>query len=255
MKEFLHEVADSVQNAVTRRDMNWGEDLGLGADGTTTSLIDKVAEDLVVEIFQEEYPDINILSEELGYMDNGGENTLVLDPIDGTYNATHGFPFFSLSMAIGNQTMSDCHYGLVRHLTSGVSYWAEKGKGAFKDGIPIKPSQPKRDKLVLAAYLGQETSDRGFQIAHIPRRVRAYGSAALEICMVAEGMLDGFHLSSKKGYRDLRVVDIAAATLILREAGGEVYDDDGNPVDLPFKVNARSQVLAVGDKVVLEWIK
>ena len=91
----------------------------MGADGTPTLSIDKVAEDVIVEYITENDIQLNILSEEAGYIDNQAEKTLVIDTIDGTYNSVMGIPFYSVSMAIGTKSMADVEAGLVQNVVTG----------------------------------------------------------------------------------------------------------------------------------------
>ena len=89
----------------------------MGADGTPTQWIDRYAEDIVLDTVAD--TKINILSEERGYIDNGGDYTLILDPIDGTRNAIHNIPFYAISLAIGKEKLGDVQYGLVRNIPTG----------------------------------------------------------------------------------------------------------------------------------------
>ena len=78
-----------------------GRDIEMGADGTPTALIDKVAENTVLDYIVRNDIALNVLSEEIGFIDNGAEETMVLDPIDGSHNAIAGVPLYTVSMAIG----------------------------------------------------------------------------------------------------------------------------------------------------------
>ena len=134
--ETLSAIADAVKKAVdlipTLEER--GKDLGMGADGTSTSEVDKIAENTVLDYIVRHNIPLNVLSEEIGYVDNGYEDVLVLDPIDGTSNCIAGVPMFTISMAVGRSKLSDIHTAYLRNLTTGESLWALRGKGAFKDG-------------------------------------------------------------------------------------------------------------------------
>jgi hypothetical protein len=116
MMHHLAEMASRVRRAVRTlpQHMDAGEELYIGADGSPTLQIDKVAEDVILGYVNEEHLKWNILSEEAGLIDNSGDRTLVIDPIDGTYNAVMGVPFYSVSLALGTNRLSDIEYGLVQ---------------------------------------------------------------------------------------------------------------------------------------------
>jgi fructose-1,6-bisphosphatase/inositol monophosphatase family enzyme len=108
---------------------------------------------------------------------------------------------------------------------------------------------------VFMVYLGKYSSAATNAVVHKTRRTRSLGCSSLEMCLVAAGLADGFYLNSDVYERSLRVVDIAASALILREAGGELYDMQGKVLDMTLDLKVRANCLAVGDAAVLEWIK
>jgi fructose-1,6-bisphosphatase/inositol monophosphatase family enzyme len=250
-------MADSVQKTV--KDMvdkaNIGEDLGLGADGTPTKLIDDAAEKICIQILEEKDENFNILSEECGFIDKKAPLTLVMDPIDGTHNAIRGVPFYSLSLALGKSKLSDVEYGLVRNLVTGDTYWAEKGKGAFFNdrSITTRP-YPKKDSM-FSFYMGERATEKAYNMAKIPRRGRALGCASLEMCLVASGSLDVYYHNYSPAEYSIRVTDIAASTLILREAGGEVFNETYDILEMSFDIKCRTNVIAVGDESALEVLR
>ena len=102
---------------------------------------------------------LNILSEEAGYIDNQAEKTLVIDPIDGTYNSVMGIPFYSVSMAIGTKSMADVEAGLVQNVVTGERFYAETGKGAFQDGCRMKVRKYRAEAIDLLRLHGQALQD------------------------------------------------------------------------------------------------
>jgi fructose-1,6-bisphosphatase/inositol monophosphatase family enzyme len=250
-------MADSVESTVKEmvNKVNIGEDLGLGADGTSTKLIDDAAEKICIQILKDEDENFNILSEECGFIDNKTDFTLVMDPIDGTHNAIRGIPFYSLSLAIGKSKLSDVEYGLVRNLVSGDTYWVEKGKGAFFNdrSITTRP-YPKKDSM-FSFYMGERATEKAYRVAGIPRRGRALGCASLEMCLVASGSLDVYYHNYSPVEFSMRVTDIAASTLILREAGGEVFNETYDILEMSFDIKSRVNLVAVGDKRALEILR
>lgn len=236
-----------------------GKKVAMGADGTPTSYIDKVAEDVILEFMDEKDIQANLLSEEAGFVDRGFDEVLVIDPVDGTYNAVRGLPFFSISIARGRNTLADIEEGLVLNMASGDVYHAEKGRGAFLNHQPINVKEPDNN-MVLMAYMGSSASPRTYELAAKFRRVRALGAASLDLCAVAAGMADAYYLNYQPAESSLRVMDIAAGVLILREAGGEAYTppeettQKGEILDMPLSLSVRKNIMAVGSDKVLEVI-
>lgn len=254
--ETLSGIADAVQAAIEKipNSRCKGEEVCMGADGTPTSQIDKVAENAALMHIQSNRIPLNILSEEIGFVDNGAEETLVMDPIDGTSNAIAGIPYFTISLAVGTSKLSDIRLGYLRNPVTGDVYIAEKGKGAFKNGCPIHVRKAVMDDLFVMIYMGNGAHPDAFALAKRVKSSRSLGCASLEMAIVGEGEADGFLMKSEKYTRAIRIVDIAASTIILREAGGEVYDLEGNVLDMPFDLEHRSNFIAVGDMSVYNLI-
>lgn len=187
-------------------------------------------------------------------MDYGHEDILVLDPVDGTTNASAGVPLYTVSMGIGRGSLSGITTAYLRNLATGESIWAEKGKGAFKDGRRISVRVPDPRALTMMIYLGNGAPLRVFELAKRVKSVRYYGCASIEMALVAEGQADGYYMEAERYLRGIRVVDIAASCLILREAGGEVFDLSGKELDMPLTLEARSSFLALGDPSLFEFV-
>jgi len=257
MLSILSDIADRVKAAVDmiQGPKDRGEELCIGADGTPTTQVDKIAENTILTYIQEHGVKLNVLSEEIGFVDNGAEDTLVLDPIDGTKNCIMGIPMYTVSMAVGKDSLNGVHTAYLRNLATGDVYTAEKGKGAFRNGqriAVIENSDPK--KLMMMIYLGNGAHPDAFALAKKVRRTRALGCASLEMAAVAEGVADGFVMNAENPERAIRVIDIAASYLILKEAGGEIYELDGTPLDMPFDLDYRSNFVAVGDRCVFDMV-
>lgn len=217
--------------------------VGMGADGTPTTSIDQVAEDAIVEALKADGRSMRVLSEELGELIIGKspEFSVVLDPLDGTYNASSGIPFYSVSIAFASHDLSDLRFGYVSNLALKEEFHAEAGKGAYLNGKTIRPSHNSDLKSLCASVYGyRQNVERTRKIYSNIRRVRLFGSVALELCYVASGRLDAF----VDVRRALRVTDVAAGQLILEEAGGSVTDGYGNLLRLPDNVTARVDMVA-----------
>ncbi len=254
--ETLSAIADAVQAEISKipDSRSRGEVVCMGADGTPTKEIDKVAENAALMYIQRNSVPLNILSEEIGYVDNGAEETLVMDPIDGTSNAVASIPYYTISLAVGTGSLSGIRLGYLRNPVTGDVYSAEKGKGAFKNGVPIRVREADLDDLFVMIYMGNGAHKDAFSVAKRVRSSRSLGCASLEMAIVAEGEADGFFVKAERYTREIRIVDIAASAIILREAGGEVYNLEGEVLDMPFDVEHRSNILAVGDMRVYDLI-
>ena len=198
---------------------------GVGEGGDRSLAIDRRCEDLVfaeLEKLAEEGASFMAVSEERGEVafGSGGPVHVVIDPIDGSLNARRTLPSHSLSIAVASgPSMADVEFGYVHDFGAGEAFAARRGEGATLDGEPIRVG-PDGDRLEV---LGLESAEPGLALPVIQAlngsvyRLRVLGSIAIAASYVANGRLDGL-LSP----RPCRSVDIAAAQLIVREAGGVV---------------------------------
>jgi len=228
--------------------------VGKGASGSATSKIDKFAEDAILEYMDSEGIKLNVLSEEAGMIDRGAKETLVVDPIDGTLNCTRGIPFFSVSLAVCGKSMSDCSLGLIKSLASGDVYFARRGGGAELNGHRIGVSKYNRDDSIFIMFDGQDVAPETQRVKKYASRVRTMGCASLEMCLVAQGSVQAHYMNCTNFNRMIRIVDIAASCLILREAGGEVVDMEGNKLDMALNLKDRRNFLAYGDPKIKEMV-
>ncbi len=255
MKALLADLAMAVQLAVDHLQGDPSEILGRGADGAPSSRLDRVAEAAVLERLDKEGARVNVLSEEAGFVDRGGDALLVLDPVDGTHNALRGVPAFSVSLALGRQRLADVQEGLVRDLVNGATYHAVKGQGATLNGKPIRTKQFDPKDVLFSVYLGTNAEADAAGVAAKARRVRNLGAASLDLCLVARGAADVYYMHSREERLKLRACDIAAGTLIVREAGGQVLDLHGRDLDIPLTADAHTDLVAVGDRKAWEAIQ
>lgn len=252
-ERLLRAIADGVTRVVkagVRGD--FGRELGMGADGTPTKLVDDLAEREVLRIVEQtKEPHVNVLSEECGFVDRGGDLTLVVDPIDGTTNASRGLPLYCVSLALGSRRLSDVTLGLVRNIPTGDEYVARRGGGAHRNGERLHSRVFDPADVVVSAELGVHAKREALQLAAKRYYVRSFGAAALEMCFVAEGGLDLYYMAQEK----LRVIDIAASALIVRESGGRVLDASGRELDMDLSLAPRTSVIAVGSDAALEAVE
>ena len=208
----------------------FGMNIGIGADGTPTKYIDKVAEDIAINYIKKLKTKINILSEEAGFLDYNGDYTFVIDPIDGTRNAVRGIPLYSISLGVGKHKLEDIEFGIV--------YTAEKGNGAFFNKKRIStPDLP--DKEIIFSFSNWNIFQNDIFEFNIYDKLRSLGCASIEMCMVASGALDLYVVSEEY----LRVTDIAAAYLIVKEAGGFVTNIKVNKLNINLNLDNRTSVI------------
>ena len=129
--QIVEKIARKLKRTATIEGHRFGTNIGVGADGTPTKYIDKLAEDVALKVLKKADPSLNLLSEEAGFLDFGGDYTAVLDPVDGTRNACRGIPFYSVSLAVGKTHLSDVVLGIVKNIPTGELFLAEQGQGAF----------------------------------------------------------------------------------------------------------------------------
>lgn len=206
--------------------------------------VDKASEGMILEILRAEFPDDSILAEESGVSDKSGKRRWLVDPLDGTTNFAHSYPFFAVS--IGLEQDGEVIAGVVYNPISGELFRAEKGQGAFLNDEPIHVSSLSTlDESLLAtgfppdtANIMQNNLEAFSTLTNMCHGVRRDGSAALDLCYVASGRLDGFW------ERKLAPWDIAAGSLIVSEAGGRVTNLENGKLDL-----STGHILATNGKV------
>lgn len=184
------------------------------------TLADHASEEFIIGSIREAFPDHTINAEESGHLTGTAEHQWFIDPIDGTLNYAHGVPFYCVSIAYAYQ--GEVTLGVVYDPVRKESFSAELGKGAHLNGEPIQVSQYENlvDCMLSTGFPGNKwgaMDDNLHDFYHFSiaaQTVRRLGSAALDLAYVAAGRLDGFWEKSVHNW------DIAAAGLILQEAGG-----------------------------------
>lgn len=231
-----------------------GEMVRMGADLTPTKVIDQVAEDCILHFLDKNPLCRLLISEEAGKVEfNGKRGTIFLDPVDGTFNAVAGIPFFALSIAYAEDGI--IQQAFVRDLSSGETFTAIRGQFARCNDIPIQVSAVSSlDECAMSIYGRKFDPARVMQLGQKIRRWRLLGASALELCYVGCGRIDGFI-----DMRDtLRVTDAAAGMLICTEAGGKVSDLNGDPIQFPDEVTSGRCIVATNGAVhhkVIEYLR
>ncbi len=251
-EEMGDQVGEVIQDLVSTP-AGW-ESVGMGADGTPTRKLDQVAEDCILDALTAEKPFKTLISEEAGRMDIGGKSgTIFLDPIDGTYNAAHGIPFYALSIALAEEGV--VVKGYVRDLAHGDTFTASRREGARLNGRPIHVSSVHSlQESTMSVYGKKFDPGQSLHLGQKIRRWRLFGASALELAYVGSGRIDGF-IDLR---RTLRVTDAAAGILICGEAGGSVSDLDGRPLIFPDEVTIGKPLIATNGYLhakVIEYLR
>lgn len=231
-----------------------------GEGGDQTLVIDQQAEDAVfaqLDALHEAGARFTAISEERGFVEYGGGDLLVvIDPLDGSLNAKRGIRSFSLSIAVADgPTMADVFFGYVYDFGTREEWMARRGEGAFLDGERIE--SPPRERILDDGRLEMitiESADPRWiapkvqALADAVYRLRAIGSIAISLCQLAPTRVDGMLTLWRT-----RAVDVAAAQLIVREAGALVafpaFDD---PLGAPLDIEPHSPVVAARTPESLE---
>jgi len=201
-----------------------------GRPGDLVTAADKDAEKTVLEVLQRHLPDHDILAEESGAVgDRTSDYRWAIDPLDGTTNYTHQYPFFAVS--IGLLYQGTPWLGVVYGPVHNGVFRAAKGLGATRNRRPIHVSQTQHlaNSLLVTgfAYDRRETSDNNYaefcHLTHKTQGVRRGGSASMDLAYVACGRLDGYW------ERGLSPWDVAAGVVLVEEAGGIVTAYDQSP--------------------------
>lgn len=214
----------------------------------TTDLVTEVdveCERMARAILAERFPDHDILAEELGGATTGAVPSRyrwVFDPLDGTTNYAHGLPIFSSSLAL--EVDGELVVGAIYDASRRELFSAEKGAGAWLNGVPLRVSAADRliDALLVTGF-PYDVQARPEELVGLftefltrTRAVRRLGSAAIDLAYVAAGRFDGFWEQQLKPW------DMAAGVLIVSEAGGRVTKIDGSP----FRVEEGSLLASNG---------
>lgn len=199
---------------------------------------DQRVEKILISAITNRYPDHRCIGEESVA---AGERvqltdapTWIIDPIDGTVNFVHRFPFLAVSIAftVNQQTQ----FGIVYSCVEDKLFHAHRGGGAFLNGQPLHASgQEDVSRCVVVTEIGAERDDLAlstmtaniFRLLKLPvHGIRALGTAAVDMCQVATGGADAYY------HIGMHCWDIAASAIIVQEAGGVVMDTDGSVFDM-----------------------
>jgi myo-inositol-1(or 4)-monophosphatase len=254
--EILVHCKENVKERIRPHLKTLGEpqpDLGKGAGGDPMKPVDLVAEKAIVEVLQQHSVSFTLISEESGVKKFGEAPTrryVTVDPIDGTNNLVRGIPFYASSIAISAKpTLSAVYAALVADLVHDTTYTAQEGEGAYRDGEKISSSirESLEDAVVgldLNSYKVKEIASKLTELIQETKHIRHFGANALELCYVADGTTDAFIDIRGK----LRTTDMAAAFLIVKEAGGTITTPLGTALDVKLDPKQKIKFIASGNK-------
>ncbi|MGQ0737111.1 MAG: inositol monophosphatase family protein [Acidobacteriota bacterium] len=191
--------------------------------------VDVEVERMFRALIAERFPEHDVLAEELGQERSGARHRWVFDPLDGTTNYAHGVPIFCASLALEIDGVAEI--GAVFDPNRRELFTAERGVGAWLNGAPLGVSSvASLDDALLVTGFPYDIREHPRQVLSLfaaflgrARAVRRLGSAAIDMCWVAAGRMDGFW------EQGLQAWDTMAGGLIVQQAGGTVTDLDGAP--------------------------
>ena len=256
--EILREASNRIYKNV--KDLAGTEDaagdFGVGAGGDISRNIDITAEQTVLDYLKEIDFECVVLGEECGRVElsDKPKGFVIMDAIDGSANAVRGVPFFCSSLAFATENkLSSITDGVITDLTNGDMYWATKDKGSFLNHKQIKVQQKEPIYKIVGINTSggsNELMQRMYPIFQNHNHTRHFGANALEMALFARGLMDVFI-----DFRDkIRIQDIAAGCIIVKEAGGLLLDANLNPLDADLSYETRVSFIAAANQKILDEI-
>lgn len=251
MKSELNTVIKVVHVVSEKLIDTFGHDQNVRFKGkiNMVSEMDNWSEKKIKGILQVEFPEYGFLGEEGEITTRDAQYRWIVDPIDGTTNYVHGYPFFAISIALEKD--NEIVMGVVYNPILEELFHAEKGRGVFLNGKPIKVSNTKElGKSLLAsgfpydAWTNPENNSKEWvQMLRKTTSLRCDGVASLDLCHVAAGRLDGYWELGLDPW------DLAAGSLIVKEAGGKVSSISGGPFSI-----YQGDILATNNNIYWELV-
>lgn len=219
---------------------------------------DQKVEQLIIQSVKEKFPTHRFIGEESVA---AGEScvltdcpTWIIDPIDGTTNFVHAFPFVAVS--IGFSVNKQMEFGVVYSCLEDKMFTARRGKGAFCNGQPLEVSEQKDiQQSIVATEFGSSRAPEAVEsifcslnnVLNIPvHGLRGAGTAAINMCLVAAGCVEAYYEIG------IHVWDVAAGSLIVSEAGGVLMDVEGGEVDLMSRRIVAANSRTIAERLVRE---
>jgi Archaeal fructose-1,6-bisphosphatase and related enzymes of inositol monophosphatase family len=255
LKEACDEVYQNTRNLIGTVEGN--KKFGRGAGGDISRRIDLDAEKAVINTLQRHNFNPTIIGEECGII-QGKDGFLIMDAMDGTMNASRGIPFYCCSLAYSiDFRLSSVVDAAVIDLSIGDIYYASKEKGAFWNGdrICVDRSRIRNDGICEQNFqqdmvigmnisgISEDTFNRLSKLISRSVHTRHFGANALELCYFARGLMDAYIDFRGK----IRATDMAAAYLIVKEAGAKIYSDNGLELESELGADRTMSFMAVID--------
>ncbi|XP_051809837.1 inositol monophosphatase 1-like [Acanthochromis polyacanthus] len=216
---------------------------------------DQRVEKILISAIRNRYPQHRFIGEESvaagERLELTDSPTWIIDPIDGTVNFVHRFPFVAISIAFTFN--KQIQFGIVYSCVEDKLFYAQRGGGAFLNGEPLYVSgQQDISRCVVVTEIGAERDDVALstttsnicRLLKLPvHGVRALGTAAVDMCQVATGGADAYY------HIGMHCWDIAASAIIVQEAGGVVMDTDGSEFDMMSRRVIAASSATVADRI------
>lgn len=229
MIEVAKEAARISGNIILEHQGKTHKIIGKEIVGDFATEADIASEFEILRALKKAFPNHNFISEEVGVREMGSEYTWVIDPLDGTYAFSSGLPTYGVS--IGLLHKGEPILGVINIPAQKSIYWAEKGKGAFLNGVSIRVSpQNKLEDVLLGLDVGykggreKELSDIAVPLSDKVLQIAMMCGAATACGYVAQGIYGAYVHKAK-------VWDYAAGAILIIEAGGNITDYQGKEID------------------------
>ena len=241
--DFLATAAEAALQAGAIQRSRYGQKVEIHHKGEIDLVteVDRACEEAIVALIRERFPGHDVVAEETASFRTGSRYVWFVDPLDGTTNFAHGYPFFCASVALtdGGERVAGAVYDCIKD----ELFTAERGVGAFLNGrrLRVSGAAALNDAMLITGFPYDLRADPAHALrlfnALLPhaRAIRRDGAAALDLAYVAAGRVDGFFEESLSPW------DMMAGALMVEEAGGQVTRFDGSPVGL-----RADQVVAAG---------
>ncbi len=231
VREYLDAAVRAARAAggIQREKLRSGYGVEFKGERNLVTDVDRASEEIIIGMLRGACPGCDFLAEESGEITTGSRYRWIIDPLDGTTNYAHGYPWFAVSIALEIDGILEV--AVIHHPMLGEVFHAVRGGGAWLDGrrISVSGRRPLASCLLATGFPYDRTScnennfGNFFRFQLAARGVRRAGAAALDLACVASGRLDGFWECK------LNPWDVAAGKLLVTEAGGRVTNHAGLP--------------------------
>ncbi len=215
--------------------------IGQSPSGDTTRLIDKISEDIAFKHLSD--LNVNIVSEECGDINknSGSSWTVVIDPIDGSFNFIHGLPCFGFCFGVFKNNKP--YYGLTYELLPNNIYEAFHNEGAYLNGEKIGVKEYDKNNIVMSYYTNKDMG-----IVNKIKRTRCMGAFGIEMAYVSKGSLD----CATDLRPHVRTTDIASSYIICKESGAIITDEYGNDFKLELTATSKKKIIVANSENILK---